>query len=190
MWSWSANYRATPIKVCGPATFARRSRHRTSRRRCRRSRFGAAAPTAVRWPAAQRHRGFAVFVRKGDRAVGDTDRPFARLDQSGICGVQVDRVAVLERQRRPVASGLDRHALKPFGDRVGGDVGFQREVAPIAMAASARCTAASCNRRRIHQFAGRGPRKVQTGVSTPDCSTASISRCAPPCSQEIASANT
>ena len=46
--------------------------------------------------------------------------------------------------------------------------------APAATAASARCTVASCSRRRIHQAAGRGPRKVETMVSAPAAATASI----------------
>ena len=41
-----------------------------------------------------------------------------------------------------------------------------------AIAASARCTVASCNRRRIHQEAGFGPRNVHTSVSSPTVPTA------------------
>ena len=66
--------------------------------------------------------------------------------------------------------------------------GSSAKSVPSAIAASARCTATSCSRRRIHQFAGRGPRKVHTGVSSPDISTASTNRCARPLSQEMASA--
>ena len=39
-------------------------------------------------------------------------------------------VAVLKRQWCPVASGLDRDALEPFGDPVGRDIGLEREVTP------------------------------------------------------------
>jgi hypothetical protein len=48
---------------------------------------------------------------------------------------------------------------------------------PAASWASARCTAASCARRRAHQRAGRGPVNVHTG-SSPTAVTASATRSA------------
>ena len=62
------------------------------------------------------------------RSAGDADRPLAGFAQPGIGGVQVQGVAVLERQRRPLASGLDRDPLEPFGDPVGRHVGCEREI--------------------------------------------------------------
>lgn len=53
--------------------------------------------------------------------------------------------------------------------------GSRSNPAPNASAASARCTAVSCNRRRIHHCAGRGPRNVHTGVWGPVAFTASSS---------------
>jgi hypothetical protein len=37
--------------------------------------------------------------------------------------------ALFQRKGCPVSSSLDLDALKPFGDRVGSDIGFEREVA-------------------------------------------------------------
>ncbi|AAK44570.1 hypothetical protein MT0347 [Mycobacterium tuberculosis CDC1551] len=76
-----------------------------------------------------------------------------------------------------------RNSLIPSAATFGSSVNSP----PTVIATSARCTATSCSRRRTHQPAGRGPRKVHTGVSTPVCSTASTSSRAPPYSQEIAS---
>src|SRR5882757_2437884 len=64
--------------------------------------------------------------------------------------------------------------------------GDRSKSAPRASAASARCTVASCRRRRIHHPAGREPRNVHTLASGPTWSTADSSSCTPPSSHSIA----
>ena len=55
-----------------------------------------------------------------------------------------------------------------------------------AIAASARCTVASCSRRRIHHCAGRGPMNVHTSVSTPNGVDESMMSWAPALSHSMA----